>query len=107
MGLWISELDEYDYSIEYIPGSENVKADALSRNSWALDDQPSSKLEHKICALFVNNDNFLAQLQEEQFKDLLIRDCFQSISLIYIIIPQRVSWYGCKGNGELTKISQF
>ena len=27
---WIAELEEYEYSIQYIPGKENVKADAVS-----------------------------------------------------------------------------
>ena len=47
MGRWMSDPEEDDYSIECIRGSENVKADALSRNSGALDDQPSSKLDCK------------------------------------------------------------
>ena len=30
-GRWITELEEYDYSIRYVPGKENIKADTLSK----------------------------------------------------------------------------
>ena len=48
---WIIELEEYDYSINYVPGIENVKAGPLSRNKSAKLDQPISQLEEKIYAI--------------------------------------------------------
>lgn len=32
MARWLAELEKYQYTIEYIAGKNNVKADALSRN---------------------------------------------------------------------------
>ena len=68
-GRWISELEEFNYSIQYITGRNNVKADALSRNTAACHSQPSSEFESNIYAMFTNDDNFLDQLKEEQTKD--------------------------------------
>ena len=66
---WISELEEYNYSIHYIPGKFNVKADALSRNQAASDTQPLTEFEDNIYALFGSKDGFPVQLKEEQSKD--------------------------------------
>ena len=58
IGRWLSELEEYDYEIKYIRGKDNVKADALSRTTSASADQPNSNFEHKIYAMFTDNNNF-------------------------------------------------
>ena len=59
---WLLELKEFDYSIVYIRGKDNVKAGALSRNYTADINQPDSQFENKIYASFLQNDNFLSQL---------------------------------------------
>lgn len=66
---WISELEEFKYSIQYITGTNNIKGDALSRNTAACHIQPSPKFEGNIYAIFVNDDHFINQLKEEQTKD--------------------------------------
>ena len=76
---WIMELEEYDYSINYVPGIENVKADPLSQNKSAKLDQPISQLEEKIYAIskdatfaLSNNGHFLEQIQHKQDMDPVI-----------------------------------
>ena len=39
---WITELEEYDYSIYYVPGKENYKAEALSRKHAPAEYRQSS-----------------------------------------------------------------
>ena len=78
-GRWISELEEFDYSIQYIPGKNNVKADALSRNTAACNIQPSSEFDGHIYATFVDNDHFIDQLKEEQSKDPCIRSAKDAV----------------------------
>ena len=31
---WVEYLEDYDFTLNYHPGKENVVADALSRKSW-------------------------------------------------------------------------
>ena len=76
---WLSESEEFDYSVKYIPGRFNVKVDALLRNKAASDAQPPSELEEKIYALFGNNDSFGVQLKEEQSKDPTISDAAKCV----------------------------
>ena len=63
IGRWLSKLEEYDYIIENIRGSDNVKADALSRSKAAPETQPPSEIDDKIYALFSAGKNFHTQLQ--------------------------------------------
>ena len=70
---WIIELEEFNYTIKYIPGIKNTKADTLSRNKAAKPTtQPLLDLEEKIYSVSINDTNFMQQLQEEQTKDLII-----------------------------------
>ena len=80
IGQWVSELEEYDYTICYIRGKENVKADALSRYTNASPDQPYSNFEEKAYALFINNKDSPSQLKEEQQKDSAIINCMKQLS---------------------------
>ena len=68
---WITELEEYDYSVKYVPGIENVKADTLSRNKSANCLQPESRLEEKIYTV-VSTNRFLSQVNEQQNLDPVI-----------------------------------
>ena len=78
-GLWISELEEFDYSIQYIPGKINVKADALSRNTAACHIQPLSEFDGHIYATFVDNDHFIDQVKKEQTKEPCIRSAKDAV----------------------------
>jgi transposase InsO family protein len=75
---WITELEEYDYTVKYIPGIKNVKADPLSRNKSAGDTQPECELENKIYAIqckilnLSNKQHFTDQLKKEQEADPVI-----------------------------------
>ena len=71
---WLAELEEFGYSVQYIPRKSNVNDDALSRNKAASDIQPPTELEENIYALFGNNGGFRVQLKEEQSKDPLISE---------------------------------
>lgn len=90
VGRWISELEEYDYTIKYIRGAENVKADALSRNENASQNQPHSQFEEKVYALFAENASFLTQLKEEQQKDATISSSLKEISANNKILQGRL-----------------
>ena len=108
-GRWISELEEFNYSIQYITGRNNGKADALSRNTAACNSQPSSAFESNIYAMFSNDDNFVDQLKEEQAKDPYIhstKDVIQSSRKVTIGRLKRVQHQLRIIDGVLTKSGQ-
>ena len=84
IGRWISELEEFDYEVVYIPGKLNVKADALSRNPNANEEQPPSRFEENIYTVedvyssvlyaVLEDSSFSDRLREEQEKDSLISE---------------------------------
>ena len=74
IGRWVNELEEFDYVVQYIPGKDNLKADALSRNKTADHVQPKSHFEDKIYANFAQSDTFREQLKDAQSKDTVIHN---------------------------------
>ena len=104
---WISELEEYDYVVDYFPGPDNVVADPFSRNRNACPVQPESYFENNAYAVTdITNVNFAQQLRDEQNADDVI-----SATKLYIendeLIPQgrfrRVQKQLRIENGILTK----
>ena len=71
-GRWIAELEEYNYTVEYIRGKDNVKADFLSRNPAANPIQPHSLFDEKVFAINSNNTALVDQLKQEQSTDPVI-----------------------------------
>ena len=48
IGRWILELEEFNYTVKYIRGIDNVKADALSCNRNSNTVQPLSRFEGNL-----------------------------------------------------------
>ena len=76
---WILELEEFDYVVKYVPGVENVKADALSRNKAASKSHPSSRFEDMIYAVVDDRRRFREQLLSEQNNDPVIRSATECV----------------------------
>ena len=66
---WISEFKEFEYTVKCVPGKDNVKADALSRNRNASTFLPDSNWEQNNFANFTENQHFALQLHHEQEND--------------------------------------
>ena len=68
---WISELEEYNYTVQYIPGKLNVKADALSRTTGATTSTDIFDMifEDKVYAINYTSKDFKEQLEEERSSD--------------------------------------
>ena len=84
---WISELEEYNYTVEYIPGAANVKADAFSRNAGAELNQPPCFLDDHIYTI---QADFLEQLRAEQDSDPVIGPAKQCVAVGGQIIQGRL-----------------
>lgn len=73
LARWIAELECFNFDIEYIPGSKNTRADALSRNEGSLENTtPPDWLSEKLYSIDVRNDLFAEQLTSEQDNDIVI-----------------------------------
>ena len=71
---WITELEGYDFSVEYVKGKSNVKADALSRNENSfLNEVPIDRVEENIYAISATNMDFSEQLKSEQDADAITK----------------------------------
>ena len=71
---WLSELEEYDYSVCYKPGKQNTKADALSRAHTKNDDLTAFEtiFDDKVYTIDIDGKPFLEQLVQEQNNDPVI-----------------------------------
>ena len=85
IGQWGSELEEYDYTIYYIRGKENVKADALSRYTNASPDQQYSNFEEKAYASTIKISHPNSGGAAERFSDCKLYETT-------ICRHQRVTW---------------
>ena len=65
-GLWIAELEEYNYTVQCIRGKDNVKADFLSRNPAANPIQPHSLFDDKVFAINSSSTALVDQFKQEQ-----------------------------------------
>ena len=70
---WITQLEEYSYSIEYIPGKFNIKADALSRNENAKEFLIPDDFDKIYGVSCKQNECFKNQLLQEQSIDPIIK----------------------------------
>ena len=75
----MTELEEYDYTVKYLPGILNVKADPFSRNRAAVTNYTSSMLDDKIYAV-LDSGSFLEQLRIEQNNDSIIRQASEILT---------------------------
>ena len=76
---WIALLESFDFEVKHLPGKENQKADALSRNPGAAKDQPEDILDDMVDTILVENDTFVQQLRNEQEKFLPIASTKRSV----------------------------
>ena len=103
---WIAELEEYDYTVQYIRGKTNIKADLLSRNKNASSTQPNSLFDDKIYAAFFSDISFKEQLLEEQQSDPVINSVKHAVENKTRILQGRFKRIQNKlriENGVLTK----
>ena len=76
---WILELEEFNYVVKYVPGVQNVKADALSRNEGASNQQPASRFEDRIYSVLEDRARFQEQVRHEQEIDPVIKAAMECV----------------------------
>lgn len=82
---WTVELEQFEYSITYKPGSRNDNADCLSRNPKHQTTSDGAELENEHDPfeehILVTTDNdFHTKLAEEQKKDPVLGPCWRLVN---------------------------
>ena len=79
---WISELEEYNYTFQSLPGRLNTKADALLRMTLLPPNNDSYEdiFEEKLYAVNVYDKSFKAQLISKQDNDPVIGPAKRSVA---------------------------
>ena len=98
---WITELEEYNYTVNYVPGSKNVKADPLSRNKGAGPTQPASELEEKIYSVRQSLSTLVAK---KKFRDQLKNE--QDIDPVISIVKRAVEGGEKISQGRLKRVQK-
>ena len=104
---WITQLEEYKYWVEYVPGKFNVKADALYRNGHDKEILLPNDFDERIYTISCKQDeNFKNQFRKEQFEDPIIHSAFKDEENENEILTDRLERVGNQlriENGILTK----
>lgn len=69
---WTLALQEFDYTVEYIPGKDNIAADTLTRYPRTGEERPEEKIKlNKISSLLINKQLIeqFRNIAQEQKKD--------------------------------------
>jgi len=69
---WTLALQEFDYTIEYIPGKDNIAADTLTRYPRTGEERPEEKIKlNKIASLTINKQVIekMKNIVQEQTND--------------------------------------
>lgn len=78
LARWGLQIQQLNFSIEYIPGKVNVTADMLSRPPCSEDDHKNA--ESCICAFFIDMPNkSSSQIRDEQMKDEYLKEIIISL----------------------------
>ena len=104
---WIAELEGFDFTVKYVRGKCNEKADALSRNEKSsLNEMPADRVDEKIYSIAKENPDFHDQLKNEQNSDRIIsytKSCIENGSPIKEGQLRRVAKQLRVVDGVLTK----
>ena len=69
---WLLELEAIDYSVQYVPGKDNIVADALSRVEIPddkIDHQLEEKADQFVYNIHTEEDKLMDKLREAQLND--------------------------------------
>ena len=79
MQRWIVAIQHFSFQVSHIKGSENVVADALSRNPISLDPTPEEVAEHTLCFALKSLALDLSQIALESSRDPLLTKLSEAV----------------------------